>query len=187
MAEESTLDSDINEEIVEPSEVSTPLLDEWASYILSRREQYANERRAIIGREYDSNKRSWDALIEREWMVMEERLRGGLGVEREVRNYFGDSFFKDDKELLAEVIEMTAQFPTTRINLGKRERELKIYTFEDFLMLSNQGIFREDYFILDPQSKWKRKISESLSAYGFENTQSLIMEGEKYYVIGKRE
>ncbi len=82
---------------------------------------------------------------------------------------------------------MTQQFPTTRINLGKRERELKIYTFEDFLMLSNQGIFREDYFILDPQSKWKRKISESLSAYGFENTQSLIMEGEKYYVIGKRE
>ena len=36
-------------------------------------------------------------------------------------------------------------------------RSLTIYTFEDFLMLSNQGIFRDNVFILDPQRKWRKR------------------------------
>jgi hypothetical protein len=186
MAEEIGIDSEEEQPSADEITQSHPLLDEWSSYILSRREQYATERVAIIGREYDSNKRAWDNIIEREWMIMEERLRGGLGVDREMKEYFGNNFFKNDEALIAEAIELTANFPTTSVVFGETNRELKIYTFEDFLMLSNQGIFREDNFLLDPQSKWKRKIAKSVSEYGYSQTQTLFMEGEKYYVISRR-
>ena len=60
------------------------ILDEWSKYVLSRRQAYFQERASIIGPEYNINKKSWDIIIEREWNVMEERLRGGIGVEQEV-------------------------------------------------------------------------------------------------------
>ena len=65
-------------------EESMELLDSWNSYVLSRKEAYLNERRAIIGREYEVNRRMWDAIIDREWLVMEERINGGVGVEQEI-------------------------------------------------------------------------------------------------------
>ena len=72
----------------------------WNSYVLSRREAFFAERKAIIGREYDSNKRSWDSIIETEWMVMEERLNGGLGVEREMESLMGIGFFQESSRIV---------------------------------------------------------------------------------------
>ena len=95
----------------------------------------------------------------------------------------GIGFFKNHQELLDEVQEITSHLEQTEVVLQDERKILTIYTFEDFLMLSNQGIFRDDMFILDPQSRWKRKVSQSLSEYGFNQVQSLIIEEEKFYVI----
>jgi len=177
----------MNEDVQTFIEEEHPLLDEWSSYILSRRERHSQERRQIIGWEYDSNKRSWDAIISREWMVIEERLRGGVGVEPDMKHYFGERFFKHESELINEIMQMTSHLASTTVKLGQIQKELKIYTFEDFLMLSNQGIFRDRHFIIDPQSKWKRKIAKTVKDYGYEQKQSLILEGEKHYVISRQE
>jgi len=96
-------------------------------------------------------------------------------------------FFENREELITEIVEMTASLPTTTVGVGKRQRVLTIYTFEDFLMLSNQGIFRDNDFILDPQSKWKRKVAKTMADYGYEKMENLTIRGEKYYVISKTE
>jgi len=161
-------------------------LDSWASYILSRKEAYLIERRAIIGREYEVNRRMWDAIIDREWMVMEERLNGGVGVEQEILSQYELGFFKNTDQLLEEIVEMTSSLVSASVSVGSEIKQLTIYTFEDYLMLSNQGIFRDNLFILDPQSRWKRKIATVLEEYGYEQIDSLILEGGKFYVISKR-
>tara|TARA_R110002167_G_scaffold77460_1_gene215048 strand:+ start:1281 stop:1841 length:561 start_codon:yes stop_codon:yes gene_type:complete len=161
-------------------------LSSWDSYILSRREAFVSERRTIIGREYDSNRRSWDSIINTEWMVMEERLNGGVGVEREMEAIMGIGFFQNHQFLLNEIKEITSHLETTEITIQNERKILTIYTFEDFLMLSNQGIFRESIFILDPQSRWKRKVSKLLTEYGYETVQSLMIEEERFYVISKK-
>lgn len=180
---ENAEEGELPELIISESNQEIEPISSWNSYILSRREAFFAERRTVIGREYDSNKRSWDSIIETEWMVMEERLNGGLGVEREMEALMGIGFFKNHQELLDEVQEITSHLEQTEVILQDERRVLTIYTFEDFLMLSNQGIFRDDMFILDPQSRWKRKVSQTLSDYGFNQVQSLIIEEEKFYVI----
>jgi hypothetical protein len=160
------------------------ILDEWSKYVLSRRQAYFQERASIIGPEYNINKKSWDIIIEREWNVMEERLRGGIGVEQEVLEIFGDDFFQDREDLIHEIMNMTSSLPTAIIG-DKNRKELKIYTFEDFLMLANQGIFRDTVFLLNTQSRWKKKVAITLLDYGYKPSQTIMLEGVRHYVIEK--
>jgi hypothetical protein len=155
---------------------------DWELYLFSKKQNYMIERRQNIGLEYEYNSAMWDSIFEREWLVMEERLCAGLGVERDIIDKFGDGFFKSQDELMAEVKELTNQLET----MTYKEKQVTIYTYEDFNMLSNQGIFREDYFILDPQRKWKKNINEELRAYGYAVIETLHIEGEKYVFISKQ-
>ena len=98
----------------------------------------------------------------------------------------GIGFFQNHQFLLNEIKEITSHLETTEITIQNERKILTIYTFEDFLMLSNQGIFRESIFILDPQSRWKRKVSKLLTEYGYETVQSLMIEEERFYVISKK-
>ena len=182
---EKTTEGDVPDLEIPESVSEMETIGSWNSYILSRREAFFAERKAVIGREYDSNKRSWDSIIETEWMVMEERLNGGLGVEREMESLMGVGFFKNHQELLDEIKEITSHLEQTEVVLKDERKMLTIYTFEDFLMLSNQGIFREEMFILDPQSRWKRKVANTLKEYGYDKVQTLMIEEGKYYVISR--
>ena len=44
---------------------------------------------------------------------------------------------------------------------------LKIFTIHDFVMLSNQGIFRETKFLIDKQRKWEKKTIEEVELHGY--------------------
>jgi len=114
---------------------------------------------------------------------MAERLTAGLGVENDVIAKFGNDFFKSQDELLAEVKDLTNQLET----MNYKDRQVTIYTYEDFNMLSNQGIFREDYFILDLQRKWKKNITQELVTYGYSVFETLHIGGEKYVFVSKEE
>ena len=156
---------------------------DWDMYIFTKKGNYISDRKMTIGLEYEYNSAMWDEIFLREWMVMEERLSAGLGVEQEVLTKFGDDFFKSQDELLEEVRELTNQLET----MTYKERQVTIYTYEDFNMLSNQGIFRDPYFILDLQRKWKKKISDHLGMYGYTIIETLHVGGEKYVFVSKEE
>jgi len=50
-------------------------------------------------------------------------------------------------------------------------------------MLSNQGIFRDKVFLIDPQRKWKKKVIQILTQYGYNEFDEMRIKGEKYIVV----
>lgn len=159
-------------------------VQDWELYLLSRKQNYLFDRRINIGLEYDDNSAMWDNIFEKEWEIMEERLSAGLGIESDIIERFGDDFFKSKEELLSEVKEITEGLET--INY-KENKNITIYTFEDFNLLSNQGIFRDSIFILDPQRKWKKKVVSCLRDYGYTVVEAVHIGGEKYFFVSKEE
>ena len=159
-------------------------LSEWEAYILARRQAYLFERQSILGSEYYGNALQWDTILDREWMVMEERLNSGIGLDKDIIEEFGEDFFTAKEDLFKEMEEMTESLDSEYV--GESEK-LLIYTFEDFLMLSNQGIFRDNIFILDPQRKWRKKVEDVVSSYGYTNIERIQIKGVNYLVVSKED
>ncbi len=159
-------------------------LSEWNAYILARRQAYLFERQKVLGSEYYSNPTQWDNILDREWRVMEERLNSGIGLDKDIIEEFGEDFFTAKEDLFKEMEEMTESLDSEYV--GESEK-LLIYTFEDFLMLSNQGIFRDNIFILDPQRKWRKKVEDVVSSYGYTNIERIQIKGVNYLVVSKED
>ena len=159
-------------------------LSEWDAYILARRQAYLFERQKVLGSEYYSNPTQWDNILDREWRVMEERLNSGIGLDKDILEEFGVDFFTAKEDLFNEMEEMTESLDSEYV--GESEK-LLIYTFEDFLMLSNQGIFRDNIFILDPQRKWRKKVEDVVSSYGYTNIERIQIKGVNYLVVSKED
>ena len=159
-------------------------LSEWNAYILARRQAYLFERQKVLGSEYYSNPAQWDNILDREWRVMEERLNSGIGLDKDILEEFGVDFFTAKEDLFNEMEEMTESLDSEYV--GESEK-LLIYTFEDFLMLSNQGIFRDNIFILDPQRKWRKKVEDVVSSYGYTNIERIQIRGVNYLVVSKED
>ena len=159
-------------------------LSEWNAYILARRQAYLFERQKVLGSEYYSNPIQWDNILDREWRVMEERLNSGIGLDKDILEEFGVDFFTAKEDLFNEMEEMTESLDSEYV--GESEK-LLIYTFEDFLMLSNQGIFRDNIFILDPQRKWRKKVEDVVSSYGYTNIVRIQIRGVNYLVVSKED
>ena len=155
----------------------------WEQYLLARRQSYFDERQRQLGNEYFSDTNQWNIIFDREWMVLEERLNSGIGLAEEVYADFGEEFFDLKNDLLTELNQLTDEFDTESVE----NQTLTVYTFEDFIMLSNQGIFRDSIFILDPQRKWRKKVEETIRAYGYVHIERMNIRGDNYLVVSKEE
>jgi hypothetical protein len=113
---------------------------------------------------------------------MEERLNSGIGLDEDIIAEFGEDFFAAKDNLFKDMEDMADSFDSEYI--GDSEK-LIIYTFEDFLMLSNQGIFRDHIFILDPQRKWRKKVEDVVTSYGYTNIERIQIKGVNYLVVSK--
>lgn len=175
------LSEDTDEEIEEwvSKHRKWELLDQWQRYVLASRQSYFNERQYSLGSEYFSRPQDWDMIFEREWAIVEERMNAGIGVSDDILSDFGEDFFKDKEALLEE---LKVIYPTQEIETDSRGR-MTIYSFEDFIMLSNQGIFRDEIFLIDPERKWRKKVEEILHQYGFTNIERMSIDGENYLVV----
>tara|TARA_R110002020_G_scaffold161643_1_gene346926 strand:- start:1483 stop:2040 length:558 start_codon:yes stop_codon:yes gene_type:complete len=154
----------------------------WQSYLLAKRQSYIVDRQRAIGSEYFHDSHQWDMIFSREWAALEERMNSGIGVDTDVVNEFGDDFFKVRGTLLEEIDVLYEQLEDTH---EKEGTQLTIYTYEDFLMLSNQGIFRDKVFILDPQRKWRKIVEKSLKEYGYDKIERILIQGVNYLVVEK--
>jgi len=157
-------------------------LSEWNAYILARRQSYFFERQKVLGPEYYNNTSQWDSILDREWRVMEERLNSGIGLDEDIIAEFGEDFFAAKDNLFKDMEDMADSFDSEYV--GDSEK-LIIYTFEDFLMLSNQGIFRDHIFILDPQRRWRKKVEDVVTSYGYTNIERIQIKGVNYLVVSK--
>ena len=131
--------------------------------IIMRKTSFMEQRRRSLGPEYYSNKDFWDRMWEQEWVNLEEI--------KEI-----------EMDESAETIPIN--HPTVEVELKNEVKVLTIYTYSDFTMLHNQGIFREELFIIDHTGKWKKNVIKELTEYGFSQVSlykrnMLIMEVRK--------
>jgi hypothetical protein len=153
----------------------------WSNFIVGERLTYIEGCKRDIGYEYDANRKDWDYLFERDWVLIEERLRSGIGVPKHIRQTMGDEYFKRVEIVDTNIESMLEEVETYQ----KEEETLRIYTYEDFIMLSNQGIFRDEIFIIDPQRRWKKKVKESIMDYGFSKIEIIEIAGGVYFVVSR--
>ena len=88
-------------------------------------------------------------------------MRAGFGVEQALKAQLGEDFF--ERQLLADHNPVDTEFAEYEIE-GETH---KVYTISDFLMLSNQGIFRDSAFLIDKERKWEKKTIKQVEEYGY--------------------
>jgi len=147
----------------------------WNEYLAARREQYWASRRHTLGAEYDAQKQRWDAIIEREWLIFSETLRAGDDVSIAIRQQMGEDFFT--RHLEQEPID----YDFEKFQVGRRT--LTLYHIEDFIMLANQGIFRDVTFLIDKGRRWEKKVLKGLEEYGYTITGHHKVGEEEYLIV----
>ena len=148
--------------------------------MLAKKQSYTMSRINSLGHEYYNDTKQWDILIEREWIILEGRYNSGLGLEKEILETFGEDFFTKKQELHDEFLELYK-------DMEKREygsQTLTVYTYEDFILLSNQGIFRDEIFIIDPQRRWKVKVINHLKDYGYDIFDNIEITKDHHFYEG---
>ena len=118
--------------------------------ILHRKIAYMEDRKRSLGPEYYSAKQFWDRMWEGEWNSLEERLT--------------------EEELVIDDIEV---LPLTFPTVEYKKETIKLFTYSDFCMLHNQGIFRESKFFIDRSGKWTKNVIKELSRYGYKYIQTI--------------
>ena len=148
------------DEIVDIDDILSAIEDEGISELLRRKNAYMEERKRTLGTEYYSSKQFWDRMWENEWDALEERMNVTTG---------------DLEELDTVILEL----PT----IEYEGETLTLYTFEDFSLMHNQGIFRETKFLIDKEGKWTKNIVNELKTYGYEHIKTIIISREKYLIM----
>jgi hypothetical protein len=163
-------------------------------YLQGRRESYVLERKRFLGDdEYRPSRAQWDSIFEAEWTVIEERIRAGARVghhgeptEDALRAAYGEDVIDRmaSDTLTDEITLVASEF--NLVLLDAIGHELPYVHYEDFISLSNQGIFRLTEFLLDRQRRWEKKIVEELAVYGYERISTLAHGTETLIHIRER-
>ena len=155
----------------------------WLEYLSSKRNDYLKDRRINLGMEYDANKQRWDAIIERDWEMMAERLAAGIGVEDPIKQQIEEDFFE---RKLMEQLEDVHQVASEFHEIEYKEKLYPFVYYEDFIMLAQQGIFRLEEFALDKGRKWEKKVRELLASYDYEIIGYIQIFEEVYLHVIKK-
>lgn len=157
--------------------------DLWLEYLTSKRNDYLKDRRLNLGMDYDSDRQRWDSLIERDWIMMAERLAAGIGVSDPIKQQMGEDFFERKlMEQLEDVHQVSSDFAEIEFD-GKM---IHFVYYEDFVMLAQQGIFRLEEFALDKGRKWEKKVRELLASYDYEIIGHINLFEEVYLHVIKK-
>ena len=136
--------------------------DDRIADILHRKIAFMDDRKRSLGPEYYSSKEFWDRMWEREWDALEDRINNPQIL----------------LDLPMDTIPMV--FPT----LEHEDKLLNLYSYSDFSMLHNQGIFRDEEFFIDRTGKWTKNVIKEMKAYGYLYIQAinkhLLFRGEGY-------
>jgi hypothetical protein len=125
--------------------------DEEIADYLHRKTAFMDDRRRSLGPEYYSSKEFWDRMWEQEWENLEDRLNNPL----------------------TEDLEPVDTLPMVFPMMEHEDELLNLYTYSDFTMLHNQGIFRDNKFFIDRTGKWTKKVIQEMKTYGYEYSRTI--------------
>jgi hypothetical protein len=153
-----------------------------AAFLAARREAYMAERRRDLGDdEYNPSRSQWDAIWETEWRVIEERIRGGATIgptPAALEAAYGEDYID---RVAASVLEDEVRLVSSEfVELTSDDGSITLpyVYYEDFISLSNQGIFRLDGFLLDRQRRWEKNVVSELATYGYQRIGTVVVNGD---------
>ncbi len=120
------------------------------SNVIHRKTAFMDDRKRSLGPEYYSNKPFWDRMWEQEWEQFE------LHSNAE-----------------PQVIEDMETVPMVFPQIEYEDSLLNLYSYSDFTMLHNQGIFRSQTFFIDRTGNWTKKVVKEMKTYGYEYSQTI--------------
>jgi len=160
-----------------------------SAFLAARRESYMAERRHDIGDdEYNPARSQWAAIFESEWRVIEERIRGGARIGPTavaLEAAYGEDYID---RVAAETLDQEIHLVASEFIMTTTDDQLLTLPYvhyEDFISLSNQGIFRLDQFLMDRQRRWAKKVVSELSEYGYQRIGLTSVEGETVIHFGR--
>lgn len=130
----------------------TDVGEEEIADVLRRKNAFFEERRRAIGTEYYSNRDFWNRMWENEWEMFNERLEG------------------KEEEIIIDTLPI--EFPIIKVD----DEELKLYSFDDFTLLHNQGIFRETHFVIDRRGRWTKNVVKEMEKYGYVHEKTITRD-----------
>ena len=124
--------------------------EDTISNIIHRKTAFIDDRKRSLGPEYYSNKPFWDRMWEQEWEQFELHSQ-------------------DRTELTEDMDIVPMVFP----QIEYKDKMLNLYSYSDFTMLHNQGIFRATTFFIDRSGNWTKKVIKEMRTYGYEYLQTI--------------
>ena len=122
---------------------------------------YESSRQAIGEDEYKADPEFWGAQFRRDFRIIEERLK----MEQEA--------LMEGKGLSEANLDdlSVTEFHWERVG------GLRLVSLPQFILESNQGIFREDRFYCDKGRGWFKKTARRLAEYGYPYVRKVEVEG----------
>jgi hypothetical protein len=124
--------------------------DDIISDVIHRKTAFTEDRKRSLGPEYYSNKPFWDRMWEQEWEQ-----------------------FNLHSQTQTEIIEDIETVPMVFPQMEYKDKMLNLYSYSDFTMLHNQGIFRSEMFFIDRTGNWTKKVIKEMQTYGYEYLQTI--------------
>ena len=124
--------------------------DDIISDVIHRKTAFMDDRKRSLGPEYYSNKPFWDRMWEQEWEQ-----------------------FNLHSQTQTEIIEDIETVPMVFPQMEYKDQMLNLYSYSDFTMLHNQGIFRSEMFFIDRTGNWTKKVIKEMQTYGYEYLQTI--------------
>ncbi len=124
--------------------------DDIISDVIHRKTAFMEDRKRSLGPEYYSNKPFWDRMWEQEWEQ-----------------------FNLHSQTQTEIIEDIETVPMVFPQMEYKDHMLNLYSYSDFTMLHNQGIFRSEMFFIDRTGNWTKKVIKEMQTYGYEYLQTI--------------
>ncbi len=124
--------------------------DDIISDVIHRKTAFMEDRKRSLGPEYYSNKPFWDRMWEQEWEQFELHSNA-------------------EPQIIEEMETVPMVFP----QIEYEDSLLNLYSYSDFTMLHNQGIFRSELFFIDRTGNWTKKVIKEMNTYGYEYLKTI--------------
>ena len=124
--------------------------EDTISNVIHRKTAFIDDRKRSLGPEYYSNKPFWDRMWQQEWEQFE--------------------LHSQDRTELTENMDIV---PMVFPQIEYKDQMLNLYSYSDFTMLHNQGIFRATTFFIDRSGNWTKKVIKEMRTYGYEYLQTI--------------
>lgn len=159
-------DSPCEDEVFEEEKIiQKEVIDYW---------QFVEYSRLCVGdKDYKSDPAFWETQFKRDYETINERLE----MERKIIS----------GELTDINVDLDLEDLSSFEFFWEKLGGLRVLTLEQFILESNQGIFREDRFYCDKGRAWMKKVVKLMAQHGFNHVRKVEVEGLPLLEISKNQ